>query len=99
MFYLRGEPISIKTLVENGGAVLEWCTENGELIETEDLTEDLEKYIEIAEKSEHEFNLIPVNEELAHLLQRLQDYYSFYGVKDSWMKLCYYYDYFGPSSK
>ena len=69
------------------------------LLFTEDLTADFQKYIEIARNSTHEYNLIPVNEELAGLLQKLQDYYTFYGVEGSWMKLCYYYDYFGPLSK
>ena len=99
MFSTYGNPMSIKTLVEYGGALLEWYDEDTqELLLVEDLTADLEKYIEIAEKSTHEHKLIPVNEELAGLLQRLLDYYSFYGVEGAWMKLCFYYDYFGPAA-
>ena len=97
MFFLGSNRISIATLVENEGAILEWYDEETlELIEIEDLTADFEKYIEITENSES--TLIPVNEELAHLLQRIMDYYTFYGVEKSWMKLCFYYDYFGPSA-
>ena len=101
MFFSYGKPISIKTFVEYGGAVLDWgVNEDAPSTETgiEDLTEELEYYIELAE-SQEDSTLIPVNVELAGLLQRLMDYHSFYGVKDSWMKLCFYYDYFGPSSK
>ena len=100
MFFSYGKPISIKKLVELGGAYLDWgVNEDAPLTETgvEDLTEEFEYYIELSESQDSP--LIPVNVELAGLLQTLMDYYSFYGVKDSWMKLCFYYDYFGPSSK
>ena len=38
---------------------------------------------------------VPVNEELASLLWTLMDKYTFEGVENSWLKLCYYYDYMG----
>lgn len=38
---------------------------------------------------------VPVNEELAGILQKLVDKYSFSGIKNSWTKLCYYFDYLG----
>lgn len=100
MFFSYGKPISIKKLVELGGANLDWgVNEDAPDTETgvEDLTEEFEYYIELSESQESP--LIPVDIELAGLLQKLMDYYSFYGVKDSWMKLCFYYEYFGPSSK
>jgi hypothetical protein len=34
---------------------------------------------------------VPVDQELAELLQQLMDKYSFKGVRNSWTKLCYYY--------
>jgi len=41
---------------------------------------------------------VAVTAELAELLQMLMDKYSFYGVENSWTKLCYYYDYLGPKA-
>ncbi len=38
---------------------------------------------------------VKVNEELADLLQKLMDKYTFEGVDASWRKLCYYYQHFG----
>ncbi len=38
---------------------------------------------------------VPVTEELAEVLQMLMDKYTFEGVDQSWLKLCYYYDYMG----
>lgn len=101
MFFLKGVGVSLKTIVENGGALLEWYTEEGDLVDTEDYTEVFEKYIEIAENSvsdDNPYGLIKVNEELANALQRLMDYYTFYGVKNSWLKLCYYYKHYGPNA-
>ncbi len=38
---------------------------------------------------------VEVTTELAELLQKLMDKYTFAGVDHSWVKLCYYYDYMG----
>ena len=38
---------------------------------------------------------IPVDKQLADILQQLMDKYTFAGVDNSWTKLCYYYQYFG----
>ena len=40
-----------------------------------------------------------VDARLAELLQMLMDKYTFAGVENSWTKLCYYHEYFGPASK
>ena len=39
-----------------------------------------------------------VTEELANILQLLMDKYTFRGVENSWAKLCYYHEYFGPEA-
>ena len=39
--------------------------------------------------------LVPVDRTLAQLLQLLMDKYTFKGVENSWLKLCYYYRHFG----
>ena len=38
-----------------------------------------------------------VTERLAELLQMVMDKYTFQNVDHSWTKLCYYYDYLGPT--
>ncbi len=38
---------------------------------------------------------VEVNEELAEILQKLMDKYTFKDVENSWVKLCYYYEYIG----
>lgn len=100
LFFLQEGRISIERLLELGGGVLTWYTDETEteVYEVIDVTEDLQKYIDLSKENTDGTTLIPVNEELASLLQHLMDYYTFYGVKDSWMKLCFYYDYFGPMS-
>ena len=62
----------------------------------DDLTDEIKTYVEkmlptSAEAPELE-GCVPVDEELAKLLQAIMDKYSFKGVRDSWTKLCYYYD-------
>ena len=38
---------------------------------------------------------VAVNAELAEILQMLMDKYTFGNVENSWVKLCYYYEYIG----
>ena len=61
----------------------------------EDLTEDISAFIEkMIAKSEDAPELegcVPVDEELAVLLQALMDKFTFKGVDYSWAKLCYHY--------
>ena len=42
---------------------------------------------------------VEVTKELAEVLQKLMDKYTFEGVKDSWVKLCYYYETIGAGWK
>ena len=42
-----------------------------------------------------EIGCVVVTAELAEILQKLMDKYTFPGVEQSWLKLCYYYDYLG----
>ncbi|MBP3396602.1 MAG: redoxin domain-containing protein [Clostridia bacterium] len=41
---------------------------------------------------------LAVNAELAAILQKLMDKYTFEGVENSFTKLCYYYQHFGPAA-
>lgn len=62
----------------------------------QDLTELARSYYaQIIEGDMLTGGTVAVNEELAGLLQHLMDKYTFSGVKNSWTKLCYYYEYIG----
>lgn len=61
-----------------------------------DLTEEMRAYTKKVIKSSDERNgCVVVDERLAEMLQLLMDKYTFEDVDNSWIKLCYYYDYLG----
>ena len=61
----------------------------------EDETEAIRAYLSKVSKSGNEKGCVKVDAELARLLQLLMDKYTFEGVENAWLKLCYYYDYLG----
>ena len=63
-----------------------------------DLTEEIRTYLSKIDKSANtERNgCVVVDERLAEILQYLMDKYTFEDVENSWLKVCYYYDYLGP---
>ena len=64
----------------------------------EDYTEEIRGYLSKMDTSDTEKNgCVAVDERLAELLQLLMDKYTFEGVKNSWLKISYYYDYLGPA--
>ena len=65
----------------------------------EDYTDLMNKYAKKIITSGELEGCVAVNEELAAVLQKLMDKYTFDGVENSWIKLCYYYDHLGPDAK
>ena len=67
--------------------------------EGQDLTESIRAYKSkmVTAKDERE-GCVPVDKELADILQQLMDKFTFRGVENSWIKLCYYYDHLGPEA-
>lgn len=65
----------------------------------EDLTAQISKYLSkmYSGSAKERVGCVEVDAELAELLQKLMDKYTFAGVDHSWTKLCYYYDYLGPN--
>ena len=65
----------------------------------EDLTAQISKYLsKMYNGSKKErVGCVEVDKELADILQKLMDKYTFADVEHSWKKLCYYYDYLGPN--
>ncbi len=63
----------------------------------EDLTEEIKTYLDdIITGPEELKGCVVVTERLAELLHLLMDKYTFEDVDQSWLKMCYYYDYLGP---
>ena len=63
-----------------------------------DCTEEMREYAKkiIKTKDERE-GCVEVDERLAEILGMLMDKYTFDDVDNSWLKVCYYYDYLGPA--
>ena len=61
--------------------------------EGEDLSEEVRAYFSKIEKAPVERKgCVAVDERLAEILQLLMDKFTFKGVDQSWLKVCYYYD-------
>ncbi len=67
----------------------------------EDLTAEISTYLDdiITTGPEELQGCVVVTERLAEILQLIMDKYTFEDVEQSWLKLCYYYDYLGPEGK
>lgn len=65
----------------------------------EDYTEEIRKYADkIDSSSNTERNgCVPVDEGLVEILEQLMNKYTFEDVDNSWLKVCYYYDYLGAN--
>ena len=65
----------------------------------EDYTEEMRTYLKkiITSGGKERQGCVAVTQRLAELLQKLMDKYTFAGVDNAWIKLCYYYDYMGPN--
>ncbi len=70
----------------------------------EDKTAVMEKYIDLiitaatADKSDKEVGCIKVTEELRDILKQLLDKYVFEDIEEGYTKMCYYYEYLGPTA-
>lgn len=62
-----------------------------------DLTNDIKKFEKqmISGGAKELQGCVVVTKELAEVLQKLMDKYTFEDVDNSWLKVCYYYDYMG----
>ena len=59
----------------------------------DDLTEEVRTYIAKIENGPVERQgCVAVDERLAEILQHLLDKFTFQGVENSWLKVCYYYE-------
>ena len=63
-----------------------------------DETEAIRAYLNKIIKNGKEDGCVKVDAELARLLQLLMEKYTFKGVENAWLKLCYYYDHQGPQN-
>ncbi len=101
---------SIEEMIEKGGFDFR-VNEDGETVAGEDLTEVARKLYnnrivagynatlgETIDANDERIGCVIVTAEVAELLQKLVDKYSFSGIENSWTKLCYYHQYFSASS-
>lgn len=67
--------------------------------EGKDLTNEMKGYLDdiITTGNKERQGCVVVTKRLAEILQLLMDKYTFEGVDDAWIKLCYYYDTLGPN--
>ncbi len=64
----------------------------------DDLTEEIREYAkQIMKTKDEREGCVVVDERLAELISMLMDKYTFDDVDNSWLKVCYYYDYLGPA--
>ena len=63
---------------------------------TEEIRTYLDKMIAYSEECPELEGCVPVDARLAELLQMIMDKYTFEGVVNSWLKMCFYYDHLGP---
>ena len=64
-----------------------------------DYTEKVREYAKKVGTSGELKGLIAVDKELAQILQLLMDKFTFQGVEDSWIKVCYYYNTINSSAQ
>ena len=64
----------------------------------EDYTDEIKPYLNkiINDGHKEREGCVVVDKQLAEILQKLMDKFTFENVENSWIKLCYYYDYLGP---
>lgn len=64
----------------------------------ENYTDDIKPYLNkmIDDGHEERKGCVPVDKQLAEILQKLMDKFTFEDVDNAWIKLCYYYDHLGP---
>ena len=64
-----------------------------------DLTNEIKKYEKqmIKGGAKELQGCVLMTKDLAELLQKLMDKYTFEGVDNAWLKVCYYYDHLGPN--
>ena len=67
--------------------------------EGEDLTAQISAYLDkiITSGPKELQGCVVVDQALAEILQKIMDKYTFENVDDSWIKMCYYYNYLGPN--
>ena len=101
---------TIEKMIDKGGFDFR-VNEDGETVVGEDLTAVARKlyesrikvgYNEILKENidadDERIGCVIVTDEVAQLLQKLVDKYSFAGIENSWAKLCYYHQYFSAST-
>ncbi|MBQ4570077.1 MAG: redoxin domain-containing protein [Bacilli bacterium] len=86
---------------ENGYTYVKFTDEDLEKIGLKDYTEYVTEYVNsnmVTNEHLELYGCVKVDEQFAKVLGLLMDKYTFEGVEFSWLKLCYYFKYLGPTS-
>ena len=86
---------------ENGYTYIKFSEEELEKFGSANCTEYVTEYINknmITDKNSELYGCVKVDEQFALVLSMFMDKYTFAGVEYSWVKLCYYFKYVGPTA-
>jgi hypothetical protein len=84
----------------DGYIYLQYTEEEMESLAGANMTSYVEEYIEanmITDETSELYGAVKVDEKFALVLQMFMEKYTFEGVEDSWLKLCYYYKHLGAT--
>ena len=85
----------------NGYKYIKLSDDDMKAMKAFDYTETVKSYLAanlITDETSELYGCVKVNEEFAEILGLLMDKYTFAGIEESWVKLCYYYKYVGEEN-
>lgn len=85
---------------ENGYTYVKFTEEEMAAFGSADCTQYVKDYIAAnmnTDESSELYGTVKVDERFAKVLSMFMDKYTFEGVEESWLKLCYYFKYVGPT--
>lgn len=86
--------------IADGYIYLQYTEEEMENLAGANMTSYVEEYIQanmITDETSELYGAVKVDEKFALVLQMFMEKYTFEGVEDSWLKLCYYYKHLGAT--
>ena len=87
---------------ENGYTYIKFSAEELEDFASANCTDYVKEYVEnnmITDENSELYGCVKVDERFAYVLGMLMDKYTFAGIEGSWLKLCYYFKYVGPTAE
>ena len=86
------------TVCTIGASILSYLYQKKKIVDLEDkLVKQQNLNKSLTDENSELYGCVKVDEEFAKVLSQLMDKYTFEDVEYSWVKLCYYYKYLGPT--